>query len=445
MANMFRPEYTKVDPKTGKKVTRRSRKWYGRVRDVDGVVRRVPLCTDKVAAQAMLLSLIRETELRAAGLVDAATNQLTRPLIEHIAEYRTHLSANARSEKHIGETIRLIKNIADVCRYRILTDLQSGSDAMERYLADRREQGSSHRTINADLVAVRSFCRWLMQKRFMRQDPTSGLHRLNVEEDRRLERRPLSDSEAQRLISATFQSTRDYCHLTGKDRSVLYTLAQRTGLRRKELRSLTPGSFDLDSSPPIVQLKAAQSKRRKHDILPLPADVAETMRAYLAGRPADKPVWPGSWWRRSAEMLRSDLLDADIEPEDPIGRVVDFHGQRTTFITALARAGVPPATAQKLARHSDINLTLGTYTRLHIDELAGAVDKLSKLRPSSNQGSAEDQKASLIAANTEPAAQDNPLLSKVVTAWDGLPEHIRQTILILVETASGGQTERRSK
>ena len=44
-----------------------------------------------------------------------------------------------------------------------------------------------------------------------------------------------------------------------------------------------------------------------------------------------------------AEMLRLDLADAKIEPEDAQGRVVDFHGQRTTFISALARAGVSPA------------------------------------------------------------------------------------------------------
>ena len=121
----------------------------------------------------------------------------------------------------------------------------------------------------------------------------------------------------------------------------MYTLAQRTGLRRKELRSLTPGSFDLDSNPATVQVEARNSKRRKRDLLPLSADVAETMREYIAGRPPQKLLWPGGWWHRSAEMLRFDLVDAKIEPEDDTGRVVDFHGQRTTFITALARAASP--------------------------------------------------------------------------------------------------------
>ena len=250
MSNLFRPKYTKLDPNTGKRVTRQTKKWYGRYQDADGVEQRVPLCTDKTAAQAMLLKLMQDAERRLVGLIDPATDQLIRPITEHIEEYRTHLVANARSEKHVGETIRLIKGVVQECGYRLLADLQSGGDLLEGHLAKRRAEGSAHRTINADLVAVRSFCRWLLTKKRLREDPTLGLHRLNVEEDRRRERRPLTDDESQRLIDAAFRSTREFKGLTGKDRAVMYTLAQRTGLRRKELRSLKPGSFRFEVQPP---------------------------------------------------------------------------------------------------------------------------------------------------------------------------------------------------
>ena len=213
MPHLIRRSYTKVDAETGEKTIRQTRKWYGQYRDVNGVLQRVPLCADKTAAKAMLVDLVRDTERRVAGLIDPATDQLIRPLSEHIEEYRTHLVAKARSEKHISETIRLIKDVVDECRYRILADLQVGGDKLEEHLAERREEGSAHRTVNADLVAVRSFCRWLMDKGRIRDDPTRGLHRLNVEEDRRRERRALTDEEAQRLIDAAFRSTRDFRHL----------------------------------------------------------------------------------------------------------------------------------------------------------------------------------------------------------------------------------------
>src|SRR5208283_2930007 len=107
---------------------------------------------------------------------------------------------------------------------------------------------------------------------------------------------------------------------------------------------------------------------------------AQCLTTYLAKRKPGDPLWPGAWWQRSAEMLRQDLLNTGIEPEDDEGRVVDFHGQRTTFITGLARAGVAPATAQRLARHSDINLTMGVYTRLDMHDLAGAMKNMPELR-----------------------------------------------------------------
>ena len=49
--------------------------------------------------------------------------------------------------------------------------------------------------------------------------------------------------------------------MTGEDRSWLYTLAIYTGLRRSELQSLIPESFDLESaSPPIVSLPGRATK-----------------------------------------------------------------------------------------------------------------------------------------------------------------------------------------
>ena len=47
-----------------------------------------------------------------------------------------------------------------------------------------------------------------------------------------------------------------------------------------------------------------------------------------------------------------------------------------TFITNLANAGVSPKAAQTLARHSDIRLTMHTYTSIELVEQAAAVERL---------------------------------------------------------------------
>jgi integrase/recombinase XerD len=431
MTTLFHPTYKRTDPETGEQSTHELRKWYARYRDANGVVQRVALCTDKTAAQAMLADLIRKAERQQAGIIDPASEQLARTIKEHIEEFRKHLLVKARSDKHVSETIRIISTITSACRCSVLADLQGAASRVEEYLAERVESGSSHRTINADLTAIRSFCRWLLSKKRMHEDPTDGLTKLNEDEDPRYERRPLSDEEAQKLVEKTNTSTTVFRGLTGQDRAIMYLLAQRSGLRRGELRSLTGRSFDLISDPPTVAVKARNSKRRKKELLPLSKEIAQSLAAYLAHRNPGEPVWPGLWWHRSADMLRQDLLNAGIEPQDDEGRVVDFHGQRTTFITGLARAGVAPAMAQRLARHSDINLTMGVYTRLGMGDLAGAVNNLPELRLDSRSTAAE------LAAPSEPAAAEpqDADLSRVVASWPRLSDPIRKAILALLAAA----------
>ena len=169
----------------------------------------------------------------------------------------------------------------------------------------------------------------------------------------------------------------------------MYTSPSEPAFVATNCGALNRASFDLKANPPTVQVKAANSKRRKRELLPLPNDMAQMMRA-VSCRPAAarkglaRPLVAKVCRNASARPARGRH-----RAEEPRGRVVDFHGQRTTFITGLARAGVTPATAQRLARHSDINLTLGTYTRLGMEDLAAAVEQPSRAALGSPSAAAE--------------------------------------------------------
>ena len=84
-------------------------------------------------------------------------------------------------------------------------------------------------------------------------------------------------------------------------------------------------------------------------------------------------------------MLRADLADAGIPYKDDAGRVADFHALRHTFITNLASGGVHPKTAQTLARHSDIALTMKRYSHSYQEQEIDALRKLPDLSESSRQ------------------------------------------------------------
>ncbi len=57
---------------------------------------------------------------------------------------------------------------------------------------------------------------------------------------------------------------------------------------------------------------------------------------------------------------------------DEDGLFADFHANRHTFITNLGRAGVTLKEAQTLARHSDVNLTMGIYSHVGVSDQAAA-------------------------------------------------------------------------
>src|SRR5262249_47036184 len=135
-------------------------------------------------------------------------------------------------------------------------------------------------------------------------------------------------------------------------------------------------------------------------------DVAAALRAYLAGRPAQQPVWPGRWPDDAAEMLRLDLAAAGIPYRDADGRGADFHALRHSYITLLERSGVTPKLAQELARHSDIRLTMNVYTHARLHDLAGAVEGLPALLPTGP----ETEKMTLRATGTDASASmDGPV------------------------------------
>ncbi len=77
-------------------------------------------------------------------------------------------------------------------------------------------------------------------------------------------------------------------------------------------------------------------------------------------------------------MLKRDLEPAGIEYENEYGKA-DFHALRHTFCSLLARSGVQPQTAQRLMRHSDINLSMKHYTHILLDDKRMAVSSLPEI------------------------------------------------------------------
>jgi len=252
-------------------------------------------------------------------------------------------------------------------------------------LQDRLCRGASVETSNQYLTHLKSFCRWLVKDRRMGDSPLAHLEAGNTKVDRRHDRRELTEEELRRLLAITRDSKRAFRGMNGADRFYLYATACGSGFRASALASLTPDSFDLESTPPTVTLAARFNKNRKPRVQPLPLELAKLLQDYLKDKRAGEPVWGGTWARdgKGSEMLRSDLEAAGIPyetvgPDGPL--FADFHALRHSYITALGRGGVDLRTAQELAGHSTPILT-ARYSHRRLQDLAGAVMKLPNFLP----------------------------------------------------------------
>ena len=341
-----------------------------------GLRRTVRGCADLRATEALSRKLEADAMLRREGVIDPKAEKLSRseaqPLAEQLEAFAATMTGKGAAPKHVSSTVSYIRTMSEACGFSKPADLDAAK--VSAHVVDLKRQGKSARAINARLTALKSFARWLFRTERMRTDPMMQVGKLNSKADRRHQRRALGDDELARLIRAAEQGP-EVLGMNGPERAMLYYMAIETGLRASELGSLTPESFDLaDLNRSTVEVGAAYSKHRRDDIIPIRRGLAEAVTAFNKGRPSTAKLF--NMPQKPACMLRRDLEAAKIAYRDESGRVVDFHALRHTFITRLARAGVPPAVAKSLARHSTITLTMDHYTHMLIGDQRAALDRL---------------------------------------------------------------------
>jgi integrase len=429
--------------KDGKGYLRPSKRWYFEVRDASGKLKRVKGFADLKATEQLAAEMERKAVRAQAGYFDPAEEHVRRPLAEHLKDYGAALEAKGDTTDHIRLTVGRIAAVISGCGFVFATDMNAGkaagwladlrrpgrmvdippgdffpsssaakflgisADAVRRFvarhrlptvgngsarrlpratveaIANRSAQGRGPTTINHYIRALRGFSRWLVRTKRIGADTLDSLSLVNEAVDVRHARRELAAEELQRLFVAARDSHLSFRGLTGADRFHLYLAAVGTGFRARAMANLTPGDFDLDSTSPCVTLPARFAKNRRTKVQPIPADVAEALRAFIAVKPAKLPIWGGTWLPTAAAMLRRDLEAAGIAyaVEGPDGpEHADFHSLRHSYLTLGGRSGIDLRTLQELAGHSTPTLT-ARYSRRRLHDLTGAVGKLPDLVP----------------------------------------------------------------
>jgi integrase len=365
------------------------------------------------------------------------------PLAEQFDAYIMKLEAEGTSPVHRANVRRALDRLAADCRFNRLPDFARESLEKWLVSQEKADMGARTRnTYRAAAVAFCNWCietgRLVCNPfaKVPKADEDVGQRRqrraLTENELRRLldvaRRRPLLDTMTIRTgkrkgeaVAVLREETRRRLERLGQERALIYKTLVLTGLRKGELASLTVGQLVIDGPMPCLVLYAADEKNRDGSTLPLRADLAADLRQWLADKakaaqdvpavafdpkhrkpgtrpqgeavglgghvlrlpaagptlPPDTPIFtvPAGLVR----ILDRDLALAGIPKRDERGRTVDVHAMRHTFGTLLSKGGVTPRTTQAAMRHSDVNLTMNTYTDPKLLDVAGAMEALPAL------------------------------------------------------------------
>jgi integrase len=430
-------------------------------------------------AEHVKSGVMTQAEANVADHADMPVVEHVEAYVEALARKRGKGAKRTVSAQHVANVDYTLRLVVDECGFRRLRDMHRDAverwvhrllelpvddvlDAAGTVVTPRRPAA---RTVNAKLATLTAWGNWLVESGRLVANPFARLRKLDECDDIRRERRALTADELDRLLTvarlrpvaqfgrptlrviddarpAKSRATWKRAELTfdtivdaaergrarmrpeaaaqfdrlGRERALIYRVLVTTGLRRGELAALTVGDVLLDDDRPAIMLRGADAKNGKRATLPLRADVADELRAWIAekteavcrervgvadvGAVDDAPLFDVP--DKLVRILDRDLAAAGIPKRDDRGRTVDVHAMRGTFATHLAAAGVSPVTLKTLMRHARIETTLKHYTDPALLDVAGAVEMLPAVATSS---------ASTVATGTDAVALDVALTS----------------------------------
>lgn len=314
-------------------------------------------------------------------IIDSKAVAFSKPLAEHLDDFHQSILDDNRTIDHANLVKARVKAVLDGCHFAFFTDISASK--VKTFLKKQREKkkGSvSHQTSNHYLASFKQFCRWMVDDRRATENPVNHLDGLELKKNNiRHPRRSLTETEMTKLLKSAAAGPVRH-RLTGRSRAMLYRVAMETGFRRDELRVITPLSIAFDDAIPYIFLSDSDTKNGKEAQQAIRPELATELRDWIheAGILSNDPLWP-DLTQNTALMLRKDLKAAGIPYVDDSGRYADFHALRHSFITHIAKGNQNVKVAQRLARHSDVNLTLGRYTHLLLTDEAEGLAALPEL------------------------------------------------------------------
>ncbi len=399
-----------VETKSGPRIIQPSNVYVARYADAQGRMReRSTGCKDKRSAEHVLNKWLQEIDKAKAGIITpqeiAHSKKLSAPIDDQIDDYTAFLKTKAGDE-YINAVKGRVRRVCEDCKFKRIADFNA--KPFIQWLNARADEGMGAAARNNYRESMVAMANWAVDELGLQGNPFARIPKANEKADPRHERRALTPEEMEKLLKAAeerplhdrLKITRGTligqystnvseeaiaeAKRTGKERRLIYAFLLYTGLRKKELASITIKQLFLDEKIPFLLLKARDAKTKKSDSeVPICNALLKPLRDWLDFRASEGTLKPAAKLfnvpKALDKILNRDIEYAGIEKKDRRDRVIDVHAIRHTHATLLKEFGVDAHVAKESMRHSNIALTMNVYTHSELPAVAKGVNKLPDL------------------------------------------------------------------
>lgn len=276
----------------------------------------------------------------------------------HLDEYINHMRGNKKSEGTIHEYVR---NLTDVFTTIGKNEEAVAYEDIENYKLSIASLSSS--TINTRISALKSYYKFLMQRRYVEVNPVEYVECPKVKNKEKI---PLTGEQVRAMIAKTSNVRME---------AFIMVLAT-TGMRIAELASVTIDDYNNRVGNTIIITGKGDKERR----VTFPDEAIACIDKYIwsersihAAKTGTNLLFVSNQGTALAagnmgEQLKKIAKEAGIPQWDKVCN----HLLRTTCATLALRNGVELPTIQKMLGHSDINTTT-RYAKIADETVANAM------------------------------------------------------------------------
>lgn len=281
--------------------------------------------------------------------------------MKYLNEYINHMRGNKKSEGTIHEYVR---NLTDVFTTIGKNEEAIAYEDIENYKLSIASLSSS--TINTRISALKSYYKFLMQRRYIEVNPVEYVECPKVKNKEKI---PLTGEQVRAMIAKTSNV---------RTEAFIMALAT-TGMRIAELASVTIDDYNNRVGNTIIITGKGDKERR----VTFPDEAIACIDKYIwsersihAAKTGTNLLFVSNQGTALAagnmgEQLKKIAKEAGI----PQWEKVCNHLMRTTCATLALRNGVELPTIQKMLGHSNINTTT-RYAKIADETVANAMSTM---------------------------------------------------------------------